>query len=47
MLKIHYYKESDSQYEKQVSSILGSDYRFSTGKELPTDTEVLLLGYPS
>ncbi len=47
MLKIHYYKNPDPTQEQLFQDRLGSGFRFSIGKELPFDTEVLILGYPS
>lgn len=47
MLKIHYYKNSDPKQENDFRNRLGPDYRFSIGKELPKDTNILILGYPS
>ncbi|MBN2830462.1 MAG: hypothetical protein JXR56_09105 [Candidatus Cloacimonetes bacterium] len=44
---MHYYKESNQEYQDMVSKQLGADYRFTVSKELPTDIDVLILAYPT
>jgi phosphoglycerate dehydrogenase-like enzyme len=47
MLKVHYYKEQDSVYQQNVNAVLGNTFRFTVGKELPTDIDILILAYPT
>ncbi len=46
MLKTHYYRE-DNDFQEKISELLGKQHRITISKDIPQDTEVLILGYPS
>ena len=46
-LKTHYYRENEFDLEDRLQNALGKSHRISVNKNIPNDTEALILAYPT
>jgi phosphoglycerate dehydrogenase-like enzyme len=46
-LKTHYYRENNKDIQDKLEKSLGRSHRITLGKVIPSDTQVLILAYPT